>query len=242
MDTESAGTSALRLRAESALRALAEGRRRLAHGVTAVAQLQEALEELRETQLGINLREVQESIVEHSAMYAKNPEVLGGMLHLVFSLDLLNQWQSKREEDLQERFRHLEALQAEMMCSRHTVDQLTKEVREVTSLSVSGACPDTPTSPGARPAQWELQELQQENARLRQLLAQQSAEPVALEPVASPRSARGSAHSVWLAALEPLEPLLAAMPMGSQEALDLQEEACEAYGHLRRVVLQAARV
>lgn len=38
MDTESAGTSALRLRAESALRALAEGRRRLAHGVTAVAQ------------------------------------------------------------------------------------------------------------------------------------------------------------------------------------------------------------
>ena len=58
---------------------------------------------------------------------------------------------------------------------------------------------------------------------------------------ASPDPGDG-AHSVWLAALEPLEPLLAAMPMGSQEALDLQEEACEAYGHLRRVVLQAARV
>ena len=28
----------------------------------------------------MNVREVQESVVEHSAMYAKNPEVLGGML------------------------------------------------------------------------------------------------------------------------------------------------------------------
>ena len=72
----------LRLRSEAALQALAAGRR-VAKGAQAVEELRKALEDVA-PKLRVDLREVQESVIEHAAMYAKNPEVLGGMLHLVF--------------------------------------------------------------------------------------------------------------------------------------------------------------
>ncbi|CAE8627811.1 unnamed protein product, partial [Polarella glacialis] len=99
----------LRLRAETALRALADGRTRLASGLDSVDLLRGQLDEAG-TRWDLDLREVQESTVEHTAMYARNPEVLGGMLHLVFCLDLVNQWLEQRDSEAEELREQLAAL------------------------------------------------------------------------------------------------------------------------------------
>ena len=213
--------SSLRLRSETVLKALAEGRWRLAHGQEAVAQLLEDLDELRKTKLGSDLREVQESILEHNAMYAKNPEVLGSMLHLVFGLDVMSQWLTSRDEELDERFRHLEKLQEDLVKHRCALEDLQMEVQDI-KASTAGSS--------------EVQALRRENARLRRE-SSLSAEAVApSEPLAA--SWTPGAKAELLRCLEALEPRLAALPM-APEFMELQEEACEAYHHLRRVLLEA---
>ena len=211
--------SSLRLRSETVLKALAEGRWRLAHGQEAVAQLLEDLDELRKTKLGSDLREVQESILEHNAMYAKNPEVLGSMLHLVFGLDVMSQWLTSRDEELDERFRHLEKLQEDLVKHRSALEDLQMEVQDI-KASTAGSS--------------EVQALRRENARLRRASAQAVVAPS--EPLAT--SWTPAAKAELLRSLEALEPRLAALPM-APGFLELQEEACEAYHHLRRVLLEA---
>ena len=212
--------SSLRLRSETVLKALAEGRWRLAHGQEAVAQLLEDLDELRKTKLGSDLREVQESILEHNAMYAKNPEVLGSMLHLVFGLDVMSQWLTSRDEELDERFRHLEKLQEDLVKHRCALEDLQMEVQDI-KASTAGSS--------------EVQALRRENARLRR--ESSHAEAVApSEPLAA--SWTPGAKAELLRCLEALEPRLAALPM-APGFMELQEEACEAYHHLRRVLLEA---
>lgn len=116
-------SASLRQRSEAALQALQDGRR-VARGAEAVEELRAALNDLT-PKLRIDLREVQESVVEHAAMYAKNPEVLGGMLHLVFchlaarplcrsmrGLDLLNQWLLERDSESQQLAQRLNAVES----------------------------------------------------------------------------------------------------------------------------------
>ena len=73
------------------------------------------LEELRDSKLDLDLREMQESILENTAMYAKNPEVLGSMIHLVFGLDVMSQWLTARDSELDLRLGDLDALQQELL-------------------------------------------------------------------------------------------------------------------------------
>lgn len=119
--------SALQVRAERALEALAESSAVSHGGLEAVAELQQRVKELA-PRLGVDIREVQESVVEHAAMYANCPEVLGGMLQLVFCLDDVSSWRrdmearakfaDQRVQDVEYQFRqqsdHISVLNAEV--------------------------------------------------------------------------------------------------------------------------------
>eukprot|EP00438_Fugacium_kawagutii_P008203 Skav229046 [mRNA] locus=scaffold2828:53321:54025:+ [translate_table: standard] len=220
-----AGVASLRSRAEGALKALAEGRRRLAHGQEAVQQLLQELQQLRQT-TDLDLREVQESVLEHTAMFAKNPEVLGSMIHLVFTLDLMNQWLSSRDQELDHRLEDLKQLQQELGKHQRALEQLNSEVLDLRTSSAGAG------TAGSR----ELQELRRENQRLRRQLQQPAAVP---EPVAAQlQGPWATVGAGMVECLQQLEPLLATMP-NTPGFLDLQEEACEAYHELRRILLEA---
>ncbi|CAE7304148.1 TATDN2 [Symbiodinium natans] len=118
----------LRLRLEAALQVLADGRARAVHGQEGLALLQRSLKDA-EQRLGVDLREVQESTVEYAAMYAKNPEVLGGMLHLVFCLDLVHQWVQSRDDQIKEMEEKLQEAQRSMVQCTSLMDQLSLDVR-----------------------------------------------------------------------------------------------------------------
>ena len=234
--------SMLRHRAESALKTLAEGRRRLAHGQEAVTQLLEDLDALKDSGLDLNLREVQESILEHTAMYAKNPEVLGSMIHLVFGLDLMSQWLTARDQELDTNVQHLHVLQEELLKHRRQLEDLTSELHQLKLEAVTGSTSRARPSSASAVKDFstkELEELRRENQELRQQLRER------------PKSGSGSYTGSWrfgadwsqigtgmVQCLEQLEPMLATMP-NDAGFLDLQEEACEAYYELRRILLQA---
>lgn len=104
------GPRELLVRVEAALRTLGEGRAKATGGLEAVGDLRRRLGELA-VGLNIDLREVQESVVENAAMYANCPEVLGGMLQLVFCLDLVRAWfseQQSRSHSLEQRVNDVE--------------------------------------------------------------------------------------------------------------------------------------
>jgi len=92
------GPRDLMRRLEVALHSLTDGQARVAEAAAAVGDLRLRLADLA-SQLAdrVDLREVQESVVEHAAMYAKSPEVLGSMLKLVFCLDLVAGWLRERD-------------------------------------------------------------------------------------------------------------------------------------------------
>eukprot|EP00971_Amphidinium_carterae_P021464 423333-Amphidinium_carterae.1 len=92
---------ALKRQTEAALSTLADGKARAKQGMQPVAELRSQLAGLV-TSLGLDLREVQESVVEHAAMYANCPEVLGGMLQLVFCLELMGSWLRDRDAQVKE--------------------------------------------------------------------------------------------------------------------------------------------
>jgi len=128
-------------RSRAALQALSDGKIRTASGFEAVKELQERLStlaaelELRDS--GIDLREVQESIVEHAAMYANCPEVLGGMLQLVFCLDHVRGWLEQRDLAVRDSLSQLDTLQRNFEdCSSHITD-LGIEVRDIAKRASS---------------------------------------------------------------------------------------------------------
>eukprot|EP00930_Biecheleria_cincta_P095537 TRINITY_DN87493_c0_g1_i1.p1 TRINITY_DN87493_c0_g1~~TRINITY_DN87493_c0_g1_i1.p1 ORF type:complete len:366 (+),score=71.41 TRINITY_DN87493_c0_g1_i1:160-1257(+) len=117
----------LRRRAEDALSALAEGRTRLASGLQAVKLLQQELA-IADARLGLDLREVQQSTVEHAAMYARNPEVLGGMLHLTFSLDSVRQWLERRDSEVEELAGRLSTVEEQLAEQSTLGEHLSREL------------------------------------------------------------------------------------------------------------------
>lgn len=117
----------LRIRSEEALRALAEGRTRLESGLQAVKLLQQQLDAAG-ARLGLDLREVQESTVEHAAMYARNPEVLGGMLHLLFSLDTVRQWLERRDSEVEELEGRLSTVEEQLVEQSTLSQHLNREL------------------------------------------------------------------------------------------------------------------
>lgn len=146
----------LRRRVEAALRGLADGRTRLEHSSTAVGELREGLGEVG-VRLGVDLREIQESVVEHTAMYAKNPEVLGGMLQLVFCLDLVHGWLEQRDAKAQELERRLGLLEGGVTDCEALFVGLRGEVRacshRLTELQeVQLACKELPLYAGLQVA------------------------------------------------------------------------------------------
>jgi len=303
---------------QAALQALGEGRLRTASGLHAVGELRKQLEALAE-RLHLDLRKVQESIVEHAAMYANCPEVLGGMLQLVFCLDHVKTWIQERDVRVQRAEERLEVLHKEFEDCNMRYTTLEVEVGEcnqrASALELRVDPVHTPTtrapheSPrsqasvagltgiNAAPQQAvpkfftvdlqalehtdenvrKLQDLRRENESLRAQLedanveiaaatsaakAAAAAQAAAAQPPAhlptqnaqdelQPDGDLGSAEhqastehqstpQALLASLEQLEPMLAALPVGSVPGMsELQEEACEAYGRLRSVVLEA---
>jgi len=146
----------LRRRVEAALRGLADGRTRLEHCSEAVGELREGLCEVG-VRLGVDLREIQESVVEHTAMYAKNPEVLGGMLQLVFCLDLVHGWLEQRDAKAQELERRLGLLEGGVTDCEALFVGLRGEVRacshRLTELEeVHLACKELPLDAGLQVA------------------------------------------------------------------------------------------
>jgi len=114
---------------QAALQALGEGRLRTASGLHAVGELRKQLEALAE-RLHLDLRKVQESIVEHAAMYANCPEVLGGMLQLVFCLDHVKTWIQERDVRVQRAEERLEVLHKEFEDCNMRYTTLEVEVGE----------------------------------------------------------------------------------------------------------------
>lgn len=232
----------LRLRLESALQVLASGRARAAYGQEGLRALQQSLKEA-EQRLALDFREVQESTVEHAAMYAKNPEVLGGMLHLVFCLDLVHQWVQSRDDQIKEMEQNLQKAQQSMVQCTSLMDQLSLDVRSCKeSLAALERASRDATNPGgsarAQRAQAAQEELLRQNAELRAEL--ESAKKAASLHVRRDATVTDAPVQTLLQKLEQLEPLLAAMPAGP--GVELQEEACEAYGRLRGALLEAAAI
>lgn len=299
-DGEDAALQGLVLRARAALQALSEGKVRTAGGLDSVTELQQRLKALvGQFDLqggGIDLREVQESIVEHAAMYANCPEVLGGMLQLVFCLDHVRGWLEQRDLGVQDALSQLDTLQRNFEdCSAH-VTELGMEVRSCiqrastleVELSLQGARSPAARSPlnsarGLSPKNGfmrisragkqqisvdlqaleddeqntSLEELRLENSKLHNRLAQAAAETAAAcsaaeaaqnaaEQTASAAAQAASTQELRvedspLGLLEKLEPMLAGLPVGVVPGMsELQEEACEAYGRLRQLLIVAA--
>lgn len=140
-DCEDAVLQGLLLRSRAALQALSDGKVRTANGLDSVRELQQRMKSfLGQLELqgsGIDLREVQESIVEHAAMYANCPEVLGGMLQLVFCLDHVRGWLEQRDLAVQDALSQLDTLQRNFEdCSAH-ITQVGMEVRTFTKQASS---------------------------------------------------------------------------------------------------------
>jgi len=300
VDGEDAALQGLVLRARAALQTLSEGKFRTAGGLDSVTELQQRLKSLAgqfDLQGGdIDLREVQESIVEHAAMYANCPEVLGGMLQLVFCLDHVRGWLEQRDLAVQDALSQLDTLQRNFEdCSAH-VTELGMEVRNCIQrastleleLSLQGAASPCARSPvscarGLSPKNGfmrfsragkqqisvdlqaleddeqntQLEELRLENTKLQNRVAEAAAETAAARSAAE--AARNAAEQTAAAAaqaassqelrlessplglLEKLEPMLAGLPVGMVPGMsELQEEACEAYGRLRQLLIVAA--
>lgn len=189
------------------------------------------LEELRDSKLDLDLREVQESILENTAMYAKNPEVLGSMIHLVFGLDVMSQWVTARDSELDLRLGDLDALQQEQLKHRRALEEMTTELQELRATGAMGAISAPSRETG------ELQRLRRENERLQRELRERAGSSVA-SPAVPAGAEWAHVKPLMLQCLEQLEPMLATMP-ATPAFLDLQEEACEAYYELRRILLEA---
>jgi len=289
--------------------------------------------------LGVDLRAVQESVVEHAAMYASCPEVLGGMLQLVFCLDLLGTWIKEQDNTVNSYAQRLQVIEegycmqgvrlaelasevracgeraaelelsgdlvraikggekrghshlvpmpqrlavnligmddpfsdtdgsakaASMAAATHAMEMehrkqlevreaahraaateveelkqenaaLREEVTEAQASAAAAAC--SLPLPGALQ---ELQELQKENLALRQRLTATPPAESELALVRGPLDSSTSPAQKLLLLFMQLEPILAALPASVPGMMELQEEACEAYGHLRSVVLEAS--
>lgn len=140
-DCEDAALQGLLLRSRAALQALSDGKVRTANGLDSVKELQQRMKsfvgQLELQGSGIDLREVQESIVEHAAMYANCPEVLGGMLQLVFCLDHVRGWLEQRDLAVQDALSQLDTLQRNFEdCSAH-ITQVGMEVRNFSKQASS---------------------------------------------------------------------------------------------------------
>jgi hypothetical protein len=134
---DSAEAYTLLLRARTALEALSEGKVRTASGLDAVKDLRERLSRLSGSLQvlgsGIDLREVQESIVEHAAMYANCPEVLGGMLQLVFCLDHIRCWLEERDAVVKSALAELDKHNDNFEAHHGLIDRMGAEVRACTT-------------------------------------------------------------------------------------------------------------
>lgn len=99
---------------EGALKALSEGRFK---GASGGEQANGMVGKLRAAAapLGLDLRDVQEAVVEHSAMYANCPEVLGGMLKLTFCLDQVKDLLQRKDAQLQDAERRYEELETQFI-------------------------------------------------------------------------------------------------------------------------------
>lgn len=183
--------------------------------------------------------------MEHAAMYAKNPEVLGGMLHLVFCLDLVHQWVQSRDDQIKEMEQNLHKAQQSMVQCTSLMDQLSLDVRGCKeSLAALERVSRDATHPGgsaqrSQRAQAAQEELLRQNAELRAEL--ESAKKAASLRARRDATVTDAPVQTLLQSLEQLEPLLAAMPAGPG-VIELQEEACEAYGRLRGALLEAAAI
>jgi len=256
-------THTLKRQTEAALATLAEGKARAKGGMQAVSELRGQLAGLV-VNLGLDLREVQENVVENAAMYANCPEVLGGMLQLVFCLDLLGSWLADRDTRVKDMSKQLEALEESYrICSRDlarvseevttssekaSASQLALELEQARCASLASSLqsleqaaaearmprPSTQVAleAGAGAIQ-EVEQLRIVNAALNAELEQ------ARRHVSSVARADRPAEAL-LKQLEQLEPMLAQLPPVTN-AGELQEEACQAYGHLRAVVLEAVQ-
>jgi len=125
----------LLFRAESALRTLASCRAKAEGGSESVAELRLRLGEIGPT-LGVDLREVQENLVEHAAMYSNCPEVLGGMLQLVFCIDVVCAWVAERDSR-QNHFEH--KLDTVESCLRECRESLSKCADEAKACAENAA-------------------------------------------------------------------------------------------------------
>jgi len=261
-------------RVEAALQTLSDGRARVAAGAEAVEHLRRQLDQVR-TPLALDLREVQESVVEHAAMYARNPEVLGGMLHLVFCFDLVRAWLNERDVNAQSLERRLRDVEGQLGACRQYLREVEGEARacgeraaalalaadlgRISQGSRQRAAANahhevavqadecwlepsaiTGADNAARAANAEvlvaLKELQLENDTLRAKLALKEVTGLRRAPLAT---AAASPAQGLVEVLEQLEPMLASLPL-EPEMVELQEEACDAYGRLRSIILEAA--
>lgn len=258
------------LRLEAELQALSEGRAKVAGGAQSVDDLRHQLGEVG-ARLRIDLREVQESVVEHSAMYARNPEVLGGMLHVVKCLDLVHAWLAERDARTKEIERQLVALDDRWGECRAWLDDLNREIKDCSErtavaeltadLARASAAAKPPVEASDVGSSVVLRDLRRENSELLRANADLCAklQHVVHREASAPASAAAAKHTAHMLAppaksavpaqgvlglletLEQLEPMLAALPIGSVPGmLEVQEEACEAYGRLRALLFEAA--
>jgi hypothetical protein len=117
------------MRVESALRHLGDCNVKTKKGLTAVDELKHELGELCQRHGVFDLREVQESLVEHAAMYANCPEVLGGMIQLVLCLDLVCKWVAERDARAKALEARLEYVEARLKECDEGLGMLKDEVR-----------------------------------------------------------------------------------------------------------------
>lgn len=163
---EDSALQGLLLRARAALQALSDGKVRTASGLDSVKELQGRLEAFSgqcELQgFGVDLRQVQESIVEHAAMYANCDEVLGGMLQLTFCLDHVRSWLEQRDLAVQDALSQMDTLQRNYEDCSFYVTELGMEVRncakhastlelELALRGRGGGEVRAPSNPGASP-------------------------------------------------------------------------------------------
>lgn len=138
---DASSLQSLTFRARAALKALSDGRIRTVGDLNAVSDLQQRLTDLvtKFSLLGdgIDLREVQESVVEHAAMYAKSREVFGGMLQLVFCLDTIRTWLEQRDDVVRDALVELGRLRHECQDGVNRISEMSTEVKALESTEAS---------------------------------------------------------------------------------------------------------
>eukprot|EP00392_Amoebophrya_sp_AT5.2_P007062 g7076.t1 len=108
---------------------LKEGQFDHAKGHEAVQALQSKLYRLQD-HFDDNIAEVQQSIVEHSAFYANNPQVLGGMVKLTEVLGLASVLLAQKADAIQELLEsYLAPLEQQYKAGKDSWDQLEQEVK-----------------------------------------------------------------------------------------------------------------